>query len=156
MGPENVALICVHGHLATGTIRYSEPEDLGAYCATCGARTIEACPACAAPIPGVSPMYGGLWTSPAFCVTCGTAYPWTDERLAAARESIELLDGLTDHEREELRQSLDALVVDIPGTQVAALKAKRLIAKASGPAVGALVEGIRSFAVAAALKVLFP
>jgi hypothetical protein len=88
-------------------------------------------------------MYGGPWTPPAFCVACGAAYPWTNERLAAARESVELLDGLSDQERDELRLSLDALIVDIPKTQIAALKAKRLLSKASGPAVGTLVEGIR-------------
>jgi hypothetical protein len=36
------------------------------------------------------------------------------------------------------------------------LKAKRLITNAGGPAAGALVDGISSFAVAAAMKILFP
>ena len=101
-------------------------------------------------------MYTGEWMPPAFCTSCGVAYPWTEERLSAARESVELLEGLSNEERDELRRSLDALIVDTPRTQVAALKAKRLIAKAGGPAVGALVDGIRSFAVAAAMRILFP
>jgi hypothetical protein len=156
MALENVASVCAHGHVATKTIRYSGAGTLGLHCAECGALTIQSCPSCDAPIPGGDPMNTGEWVPPAFCISCGAGYPWTEERLSAARESIELLEGLSHEERDELRASLDALVVDTPRTQVAALKAKRLIAKAGGPAVGALVDGLRSFAVAAAMKILFP
>ena len=156
MAPENVALVCANGHVVTGTIRYSDPDELGAYCADCGASTLICCPRCQAPIPGSDPMWLGAWAPPAFCVGCGAAYPWTEAILSAAHESIALLDGLSDQEREELRGSLDALIVNTPRTQVAALRAKRLIAKARGPAVSTLVDGIRSFAVAAAMKILFP
>ena len=163
MAPDNVALICTNGHAATETIRHSDPDELGAFCAECGASTLNCCPGCQAPIPGSDPMWLGLWTRPSFCVSCGAAYPWTEaglsaarERLSAARESIAFLDGLSHEEREELRGSLDALIVNTPWTQVSALKAKRLIAKARGPAVSTMVDGIRSFAVEAAMKILFP
>ena len=156
MTPENVALICANGHVATGTIRFSEPEEMGTYCAECGAPTLQSCPRCQAAIPGHDPMWLAAWVPPAFCISCGAAYPWTEVRFSAARETVELLDGLSDREREELRGSLDALIVNTPRTQVAALKVKLLIAKARGPAVASLAEAIRSFGVAAALKILFP
>ena len=67
---------------------------------------------------------------------------------------MNLLDGLSDKERAELRGSLEARIVDTPRTQVAALKARLLNAKARGPAVATLVDGLHTFAVAAATKVL--
>jgi hypothetical protein len=154
MAPEHIAVICTHGHIVARTLR--DPDEIGAFCATCGAETTDVCPKCSAPIPGCDPLYLGSWPPPAFCLSCGAAYPWTEGQLAAARESVDLLEGLTDDERLELRLSLDALIVDVPRTQVAALRARILIAKARGPAVATFAESIRSFGVAAALKVLFP
>jgi hypothetical protein len=156
MAPEHIALVCIHGHVVSGTIRYTAEDDMGPFCPTCGAPVITDCQGCSAAIPGCDPMWLGAWSPAAFCLQCGVAYPWTEERLAAARESIDLLEGLNDKERQELRSSLDVLIVDVPRTQVAALKAKLLIAKARGPAVATLTDTIRSFAVAAAIKTLFP
>ena len=86
MAPENVALVGVNGHVATETIRNSDPDELGGHCAACGAPTIQSCPACSAPSPGSDPRFLGAWAAPAFCIRCGAPYPWTEVRLAAARE----------------------------------------------------------------------
>ena len=57
------------------------------------------------------------------------AFPWTSARLAAAKESAGEVEGLSEDERETLKNSLDDLTADSPKTEVAASRVKALIAK---------------------------
>jgi len=67
---------------------------------------------------------------PRFCYQCGQPYPWTQERLQAAGQLAEELEGLSEQERDVLKKSLNELVQDTPATEVAALRVKKVLRKA--------------------------
>jgi hypothetical protein len=69
--------------------------------------------------------------APSYCRNCGSPFPWTKEKLNAAKELAELLDELTPEEQEQLKMSLNDLVKDGPRTVVATTRFKRLISKTS-------------------------
>ena len=46
-------------------------------------------------MPGVVAI-GFSYTPPAFCGSCGAPYPWTEARLAAAREMAKDLEALNE------------------------------------------------------------
>ncbi len=73
--------VCENGHQIT-TFAESSPERRKAKCPKCGAKTITACPACQAKIPGYHHVprvvsIGFELKVPAFCEACGKPYPWT-------------------------------------------------------------------------------
>ncbi len=75
---------------------------------------------------------------PAFCSYCGKPFPWTQRSLEAGRELAREMEGLSNEERTALAGSLDDLLKDTPQTQVAAVRFKKLLAKAGKGAAGAL------------------
>ena len=93
-------------------------------------------------MPGVLSLVGPA-PAPAFCLKCGTGYPWTESRLSAAREYVRELDRLSENEKGILSRSLDDLVRDTPNTPVAALRFKQLVAKAGNVAM----EGFKTILV---------
>src|ERR1035441_9145586 len=114
----DAAQICANGHLFTAAANQN-PEQKRPFCPSCGAKTLTACPACGEPIRGarcvqvhnyamdsLDTKVGSLTAIPAHCSECGSALPWTSARLAAARELAGEVEGLSDDERETLRNSL--------------------------------------------------
>lgn len=83
-----IAAICTKGHVATEAIELIQGKDK--YCATCGAEVISVCPNCRTPIRGYFHVPGVFTTAPyhvpAHCFECGTAFPWTAEKLGAAKD----------------------------------------------------------------------
>lgn len=75
---------------------------------------------------------------PHYCYNCGKPYPWTQVKLEAAKELAEELDGLNNEEKDVLKQSIEELTRDTPKTEVAAVKVKKFLAKASGAALSML------------------
>jgi hypothetical protein len=71
---------------------------------------------------------------PAYCHACGSAYPWTAQRIVGAHELADALHRLTPRERELLKRSIDELIADGPQTELAIVRFKTLIAKAGGEA----------------------
>ncbi|WP_366160576.1 DUF2321 domain-containing protein [Bacillus infantis] len=134
----DIAQVCVAGHVANNS-SISSPERNKKFCDVCGEKTITSCPDCETNIrgeynvPGIA-MVGFGYDPPAFCHECGKAYPWTAEKLNAAKELADLLDELSDDERESLKKSLDDLVKDGPRTVVATTKFKRILSK-TGPEI---------------------
>jgi hypothetical protein len=63
---------------------------------------------------------------PAHCDECGKPYPWTESRLAAAKELIELTEA-DPGEQETLKESLPALTGDTPQAQVAATRMRKFL-----------------------------
>jgi hypothetical protein len=135
-GYYSVAQICRNGH--TASQQFS--PDLGQkFCGKCGEETITECTFCASPIRGLLITPGKLrpkreYNPPSYCYECGKAYPWTEEKLNAAKDLAELLDELSEAEREQLKMSLDDLVADGPRTIVAQTRFKRILSK-TGPEI---------------------
>lgn len=154
MAGYDVAQICREGHVVT-TTAVDYPDEREPFCSRCGAPTIMACEACAAPIRGdyrSSAFVGSLpYDRPSFCTSCGQPYPWTAGALAAAREMADMLDGLKPEEREALKGSLDDLVRDTSRTPVAVMRFKQLAAKTGKEGanalrdvlIGIVTEGVR-------------
>lgn len=134
MGHYDVALICMNGHMVNDN--YNEyPQHNTAYCEKCGAATINSCPNCKAQIRGSYEVSGavfvrGTTTTPAYCHNCGKPYPWTEEKLKAIKEAIEL-SGISMQEKEEFNKNLPDIMSETPRTKIAALKIKTIGAKVS-------------------------
>jgi hypothetical protein len=132
------AEVCVKGHPATHQLEY-ELELATKFCPQCGAETIRACPNCEAQIRGSSEVHGSLrvrrGAPPAYCHSCGKAFPWTTAKLSAAKEYAAELHGLDQTEKTQLQAAIDDLAADGPRTELAANRFKRLMGKA-GQAVG--------------------
>lgn len=132
-----VAQICLNGHMITA--RYnSSPEQSAKYCDSCGEKNIISCENCHTHIrgsyvvPGVLGAFG--YAIPSYCHECGKSYPWTQQKLEAAKELAEELSELSEEEKESLKKSLDDLVKDGPKTVVATTRFKRLVSK-TGPEI---------------------
>jgi hypothetical protein len=116
----------------------------------CGAEIITACPACQSPIPGDSTpaamaelVATDAYERPAYCPSCGEPFPWTVTALTAGRELALEMEGLSEAERQTLAGTLDDLLTETPRTQVAAVRFKKLLAKAGRSAA----DGLRSIMV---------
>ena len=97
-----------------------------------------------------------MTTIPAHCSECGMAFPWTSARLAAAKESAGEVEGLSEDERETLKNSLDDLTADSPKTEVAASRVKALIAKSGKVAADTFSKILVTVATEYAKKIIFP
>ena len=156
----HTAQVCLNGHVITRMLDKS-PERSQAFCSECGRPTISECPDCKASIrgyyfvPGVIGVSSEEERTPAFCYACGKPYPWTAERLEAAREMANDAEELDHDEREQLKRSLDDLVGDTPMTQVAAYRFKRLAARAGAETAGGLKEVLIGVVSEAARKVIW-
>lgn len=128
----DLAQFCLNGHLVTGFAR-TEPRQKERFCSTCGARTITQCQrsTCQAPIRGYRTGEGEMpqpvMREAAYCYECSRAYPWTQARIKAAHELIELCEGLTDDEKRELNDSLKDITTENPRTEIAAIRIKRIV-----------------------------
>lgn len=143
----DTAQICLNGH-PINTMAASYPESNMKFCDRCGASTITACPDCKAPIKGYYHVRGVIgagsdYLPPSFCPNCGIPYPWTNAKLKAAKEFAHELDNLNEDEKTILEKSLEDLARDTPNTQVAAVRFKKLVAKAGKGAA----EGFKSILV---------
>lgn len=128
-----IAVICRNGHVINSQAT-SYPEMTVPFCPGCGAATLRHCLACRARIRGEYHLSGILtlqpYVPPAYCHGCGTPYPWTLQRLEAADALVDELEHLSLQDRELLKGSIADLVQDSPRSHVAALRVKRLLAKA--------------------------
>lgn len=136
------AQVCRSGHAISDSADRS-PELREAFCSKCGSPTLMACEACGAPIRGDYRSENVLaivsnYRAPNFCYQCGEAYPWTAERLRAAGQLADELDGLKPQEREALKLCLPDLLSDRPGTEAAIMRVKKVFRKLGSEAAEAL------------------
>lgn len=90
-GHYQISQVCTNGHVISSTLE-SVKEAKGKFCSECGAPTITNCqnPNCKRPIegdyynPDVTVI--GTFPPPNFCNGCGSAYPWTESAINAAKE----------------------------------------------------------------------
>jgi hypothetical protein len=142
LGTYDVAQICENGHVITTSLR-SSPEFGRKFCEKCGAPTLDACRECSAPIlgyydvPGVISI-GRHYDRPNFCRECGAPYPWMRSARDEWKSLAELVQGLTNHEREQLAAAVDDLVIDTPRTDGAVARVKLLAPKLGAEVWGAM------------------
>lgn len=146
MGRYDTALICLNGHISNQGI-HTYPQDNGDYCTICGSKNIQTCSNCNAPIKGCfigdaeAFEFGeSLDSAPSFCYKCGNPYPWTEEKVKALKEALEL-SSITDSEKEEFGKNLNDIIADTPRSNVAALKIKMIGSKV-GKEVWSVVRDI--------------
>jgi hypothetical protein len=155
----DTAQVCLNGH-TINEFAHSQSQRNQRFCGKCGTKTITQCPSCNQAIRGFYHNPGDLnlsrYTAPKFCHNCGEPYPWTARGLTAARELISEAENLKPEEKESLRKSLDDLVRDTPGTQVAAIRFKKFVSKAGKETADALRKIIVDVASETAKKILFP
>jgi hypothetical protein len=94
------------------------------------------------------------YTCPSFCEDCGNPYPWTQARLGAAKELIELSDDIEASDKEILIADLADLARETPGTQVAATRFRKIAAKLGGSVASALRDIAVDVASEAAKKII--
>ncbi len=155
----DTAQVCLSGHMVNSRSS-SSPQHNESFCEKCGRPTTTACASCGAAIRGyyhssVVVIGGAEEQAPTFCYSCGSSFPWTDAKLAAARELADEMDGLSDEEKERLKTNLADLVAETPRTEVAVMQTKKLLAKARGEAVGLFVDVLRQLAREAVKGALF-
>ena len=153
-----IAQICENGHVISSTLKNSSEQDQK-FCHICGASTLIKCPQCQSPIRGkLFDMYGMLadYEAPNYCLNCGHAFPWTENRLKAAHEFVQMQDKFSDEERQFFDKSIDDLVKDTPSTTVSASKIKMLLNKAGPPMAAMFREIIIDVVSETAKRILFP
>src|SRR5438105_3047900 len=83
----DVAQICRNGHVVNDSAKQS-PQHSTAFCERCGQPTITQCENCHLDIRGdyhIPNVFGGSYDRPAFCIGCGSPYPWTVSAIQAAK-----------------------------------------------------------------------
>lgn len=131
MGYYDVALICKNGHVINESM-HDNPEFNTKFCNECGAETINTCPRCGAEIrgrynvEGVFDLTGRTMEAPAYCYNCGKPYPWTEEKMKALEETVNLMDELTQDEKKDFIDSAKDITTDNPRTNLGALKLRNL------------------------------
>ena len=159
MGTYDVAQICREGHVIN-TMARDYPESNEAFCSKCGSATVSECEGCHAPIRGhyhVPGVLGGFhYDRPSYCHACGAAYPWTTSALAAAADLADEIGGLSGDEREQLKATFPDLLRDTARTQGAALRFRRLVAKAGKGAADAFRSVLVEVVAEGAKKALWP
>src|SRR6267378_6051260 len=98
MGVYRVAEVCPNGHVSTDSADRS-PELREQFCSRCGEATLTQCPKCKAPIRGhyyVEGFFGmDEYEPPAHCHNCGSAFSWTERKVAGAVELLEVGSNLS-------------------------------------------------------------
>jgi hypothetical protein len=151
------AEVCLNGHPTTDAIE-RWPERTAKFCAECGVGTIRECPACNVPIrgyhqvPGV--ILGSEYHPPNHCHNCGTAFPWTTAKIAAAKEHAAEIEGLDDAEKAKLQGAIADLAAGGARTELAASRFKGLMKKAGQTVGSSLYKIVVDVASEAAKKAL--
>lgn len=138
------ALICKNGHVVNDSMK-TNPKYNSKYCENCGAETISACTNCNTPITGKEYIENYIdcseMSAPKYCKHCGNPYPWTEAKILAVNELVDLMDELNDKEKQDLKETTEIISTDNPRTQVGVLKIKKYLAKA-GSTFGSAVQKI--------------
>lgn len=159
MGYYDTAQVCLNGHIITANYN-NNPSIRQDYCGQCGEKTVISCQNCGANIHG-DYIIDGFWDASDpkvddYCYKCGQPYPWTQEKLDATQELLELEGTLTSEELSYLADNMNSILVNTPKTKVVATKLKIAISKTSDVVSSALRDILVDIASEAAKKILFP
>ncbi len=161
----DVQQVCENGHQITGCYNIC-PEKQKKFCQECGAATIIACPACDVEIQGVrievrqslidartgrSTMVPGRPVGvPSYCSNCGKPYPWTENKIITAIQTLTEFGDLNEEEKKTIKQDVENIAKDVPDAELSARRIKRIWER--GKSVG--YEAIMEFASRTAAKIL--
>lgn len=153
----DTAQICLNGHLINAASEYSTIKNKK-HCSDCGEPTTTTCPECSAKIPGkihyVNVIGGSNYKVPAFCSECGKAYPWTKQKIAAAKELASEVEGITSDQVQLLEESIVQISQDNPQAQVGATRINKIMKSVTGATGEILHKLIVDIASETAKKVL--
>ena len=130
MGYFDIALVCLNGHVVNDRADAS-PQFNSKFCSGCGASTITACPACSASIrgfyhvEGVIDLTGGMEEPPNYCHDCGKPFPWTADRIEAAKELVAMSTKLDDKQKAEVIEAIIASSTETARTSIGAERLKK-------------------------------
>lgn len=136
--------VCLNGHTLVTSRRISRTE----FCEKCGAKMIDRCQECGAPIRewdyhGVIVFGTPKYERASYCKNCGKPYPWTQAAIKAAAELVAEEDELDEAQRGKLVSSLPDIITETPKTQVAVVRFKKALTTAGK----FTAEGLRQFAI---------
>ncbi len=159
-GRHHQAIICENGHIITDSTTI-EKEKADNYCQKCGAKGLRYCSYCKyiirgrrfTPTPYGPPTVIHLHRAPRFCYNCGNQYPWTEQKIEAAKEKIDLLD-ISKPDKEFLTDSIDAIIIETPKTEVAAIKVNKKLTEIGKAAAMSIRELFVDIAARTAAEVL--
>ncbi len=145
----DVQQVCLNGHIRNETIKLLHPETNEEYCTLCGEKTITQCPKCSVDIRGAmltrSPRGGrlsqcqSLTVAPAYCLSCGKPYPWTENKIMAAVQVFAEFDN-TEEEKATIEQDIKNIARDIPQAKPSAMRIKRICDKYGQVAYNVVME----------------
>lgn len=133
MGIYHVAQICRNGHMITDSVdKYREHSQ--PFCSKCGSATITACPSCNVSIRGDYDcgivVIGRNTAVPSYCHNCGSPYPWTQSALENTAAIIQEEEDITEQLKAVVVESLPDIIVETPGTNLAAVRVKKCLSAA--------------------------
>lgn len=138
--------ICTGGHVVVD----SSPLRGSEFCESCGSKMLSTCPSCGSTIYEFD--FGGVcflgvpdYTRPSYCKHCGKPYPWTSAALEATALILQEDAKLSESDRQNLEESLPALISETPKTQLATIRAKKVLISASKFTSDALRQFIIDF-----------
>lgn len=152
-------MVCENGHVITDELEQSSRGS--AFCDDCGAPNITTCQECGTPIRGGLIDSGVLMigfnsSAPKYCHNCGQPYPWTSRSIEALRELVNLDDGLSTEEVNDLTKSAKDLMSETPRTKVAAMKFKKILSRAGKETVSAVRDLFVDIVAETAKKTIWP
>jgi hypothetical protein len=136
--PRPGARVCRLGHVVAPGDEPAPGAPGSRRCTRCGSETVDACPRCGEPIR--AKRRTALITlsdnrPPAYCQGCGAPLPWTEARLEALSELLDL-SAAPEDQRRALRDCAAALMAGSPRTPVAVELWRRFLAGAGAPLAG--------------------
>ena len=109
----DTAQVCINGHIITDSIQV-DPKPEIKFCEKCGSELITQCQHCKSNIKGrefipdlMDARIVNLYNVKPYCYDCGKPYPWLESKLDAAKELSDLIDDISDEEKEILSKSID-------------------------------------------------
>lgn len=150
----DVAQICLNGHIVNASSTQL-PEFNSTFCEKCGAKTIDACPSCAAPIRGAYLATYSKTELPAFCHACGKSFPWTDTAIEASVHLATELGHLDATEASQFEEAVNELIRESPRMPIAASRFKKLLAKVGTETAPIIRDTLTDMLSETAKKMLF-
>jgi hypothetical protein len=148
--------VCLNGHQITD-VGNTQPETKQSHCASCGAKTICACPQCNSPMRGYRHIEGVISFSatpiPRYCIGCGAAFPWQTAALESLNEL--LAEGDLNQEQMAIAQTaIPDIVHDGPRTEVAAMRLGKILKGLQKPIYDVVVKIVTDVASETAKKIM--
>ncbi|MCY2953016.1 MAG: DUF2321 domain-containing protein [Planctomycetota bacterium] len=155
-----VAQVCPNGHVANDAVD-EYPQRNQQFCSKCGESTLTVCPGCEATIrgryyvPRVSESYPS-YCAPAYCHSCGRAFPWTERGIQAAIELAAEDANLTPEDVEEFKQSLTDAARDTARMRLGVTRLQKLLGKMVAGTANAVRDIVVNLLSETARKAIWP